>query len=79
MRFVTIILTILLIVIGIAFAALNAKPVDINYLIGTTQLPLAVILLISLAIGMFLSVLMTGVTLIKLKAKNKWLEAKLKQ
>lgn len=78
MRIVSILLTLLLIIVGIAFAALNAKAVEINYLIGKTELPLAVILLIALTSGILMTMLLMGVSLIKLKAKNKRLQSKLK-
>jgi putative membrane protein len=79
MRILSVLLTLLLIIVGIAFAALNAKAVEINYLFGKTELPLAVILLISLAIGIVMSALVFGVSIIKLKAKNAWLESKQKR
>lgn len=79
MRILSIVLTLLLIVVGIAFAALNAKAVEINYLIGETELPLALMLLISLISGILITMLLLGVSIIKLKAKNKWLEGKLKR
>ncbi len=79
MRILSVLLTLLLIIVGIAFAALNAKAIEINYLIGKSELPLAVILLISFICGIVVSMLLLGVSLIKLKAKNKWLENKVKK
>ncbi len=78
MRILSILLTLLLIIVGIAFAALNAKAVEINYLIGQTELPLAVVLLIALTSGIVITVLLLGVSLIKLKAQNSRLQSKLK-
>jgi putative membrane protein len=71
-------LTLLLIIVGIAFAALNSQVVELNYLVGTKQIPLAAVLLICLAIGVVMSIFLMGFGIIKLKAKNKWLETKLK-
>ncbi|MCS5712021.1 lipopolysaccharide assembly protein LapA domain-containing protein [Candidatus Berkiella aquae] len=79
MRIISLLLTLLLIIVGIAFAALNAKAVEINYLIGQTELPLAALLLISLIVGILISVLLLGSSMIKLKTKNKWLESKVKR
>lgn len=79
MRILSVLLTLLLIIVGIAFAALNAKAIEINYLIGKSELPLAVVLLISFICGIVVSMLLLGVSLIKLKAKNKWLENKVKK
>lgn len=79
MRIVGVLLLLMLIIVGIAFTALNAQVVEINYLIGSKQLPLAAILLVCLILGVFLSTLIMGFSLVKLKAKNKWLESKLKR
>ncbi|MBS0286042.1 MAG: LapA family protein [Proteobacteria bacterium] len=79
MRTIGILLTILLIILGIAFTALNAQSVELNYLLGSKQLPLAAVLLLSLTIGVVLTGFTLGFSLLKLKAKNKWLESKLKK
>lgn len=79
MRIFGVVLTLLLIIIGIAFTALNAQSVEINYLIGEKALPLALILFVTLAVGVLLSVLLMGFSVLKLKAQNKWLESKLKK
>lgn len=79
MRLVTLILTLIIIIVGVSFAALNAKMVEVNYLIGSKTLPLVVILLLSLVVGSLLSLLVLGLSLLRMKAKNKWLAHKLKQ
>lgn len=79
MRLIGILLTLILIMVGIAFAALNAKVVEINYLIGKTEIRLAWLLLISFIVGIVITMLLLGISLIKLKAKNKWLEGKIKR
>ncbi len=79
MKAIGILLTILLIILGIAFTALNAQDVEINYLLGSKQLPLAAMLMLCLTVGVFITVLIMGFSLIKLKAKNKWLETRLKK
>ncbi len=78
-RTIGILLTVLLIIIGIAFTALNAQAVEVNYLLGSKQLPLAAILMICLALGVLVTGLSMGYSLLKLKAKNKWLESRLKK
>lgn len=65
--------------VGIAFAALNAEVVKFNYLIGKTEIRLAWLLLFSFIIGTVLTMVLLGVSVIKLKAKNKWLEGKIKR
>lgn len=79
MRIVGVLLLIMLIITGIAFTALNSRVVELNYLIGSKALPLAAILLICLIVGVLVTSLIMGFSLIKLKAKNKWLESKLKR
>lgn len=79
MRIISVIISVLLILIGIAFTALNAQPVKINYLLGSTDLPLAVILLISLIMGSVVALLLMSIGLIKLKAQNMWLSSQLKR
>jgi lipopolysaccharide assembly protein A len=78
-RIVSLIFTLLLIAVGVVFAALNAKPVEINYLVGARELPLVVILLAFLTLGILLSIIVMGISILKLKTKNKWLESKLKK
>lgn len=70
---------LLIISVGGIFAALNAKPVEINYFFGTKSFPLVILLLISLIIGSLLSFLILGFGILRLQAKNKWLAYKLKQ
>jgi uncharacterized integral membrane protein len=57
-------LGLLLLFVGIAFVALNAQPITINYFLGAQTLPLAAALLIAFAMGVFL-------TFIVMKAKLK--------
>ena len=79
MKWLGALFTLLVIIFGVLFAALNAKAVEINYLVGSKALPLAVILLIALVIGILLSILILGFSIIRLKAKNRLLESKLKK
>lgn len=78
MRILSILLILLFIIVGTAFAALNAETVEVNYLIGQTEMRLAVVLLIAFTSGILISVLLLGASIIKLKAQNKWLQSKLK-
>ncbi|MFI4936950.1 MAG: lipopolysaccharide assembly protein LapA domain-containing protein [Candidatus Berkiellales bacterium] len=77
MRVIGMILALILLVVGAAFAVLNAKPVEINYFFGSADLPLALLLLIAFALGVVLCMLVMGFSLMKLKAKNKWLQSKM--
>lgn len=73
------VLTLAIIIGGVAFAALNSQPVSVNYFIGKSELPLAVVILISFGIGIFLSILVLGTKLVSLSARNRWLHGKLKK
>ncbi|MCS5709046.1 LapA family protein [Candidatus Berkiella cookevillensis] len=79
MRLLGWIFTLIIIIFGVAFSALNATTVNINYLLGKQDLPLSVIILISFAVGIILSILILGTKIISLTAKNKWLASKLKK
>jgi uncharacterized membrane protein YciS (DUF1049 family) len=79
MRLISIILSVLLVVIGIAFTLLNSTSVEVNYFIDKISLPLPVLLLIALGAGILLSMIFMGIGLVKLKAQNTWLESKLKR
>jgi putative membrane protein len=78
-RIFGILLTLLLVVVGAAFTALNAEVVVVNYLIGAKELSVAFVSLVSLLLGIVLGILVLGLSVLKLKAKNKWLESKLKR
>ncbi|MGE4349905.1 MAG: lipopolysaccharide assembly LapA domain-containing protein [Candidatus Berkiella sp.] len=79
MRLLGWIFTLIIIIFGVAFSALNATRVNINYLLGKQDLPLSVIILISFAVGIILSIIILGTKIISLTAKNKWLTSKLKK
>ncbi len=79
MRLISLLLTLFLISVGVAFAALNAKPVEVNYFIGTKPIPLVILLLTSLIVGSLISFIILGFAILRLKTKNQWLTYKLKQ
>lgn len=51
MRIITILFFVLVLLLGISFACLNADLVEINYYIGTARFPLSLLLVMALAIG----------------------------
>ena len=54
MRLVMTILYLVLIVIGISFAALNASSVHVNFYFATLKMPISVLMTLMLGIGMLL-------------------------
>lgn len=53
------ILFIVLAVIGISFAVLNAEPAQLNYYFASTEAPLSLIIVLAMAVGALLGVLAT--------------------
>ncbi len=45
--------------IGLVFAVINLEPVKVNYYLGSVEMPLALLIVISLAVGGVLGVLAT--------------------
>ena len=71
MRIITLISSLIIIVLGVTFAFLNAEPVVVNYYLGTTELPLSVLLVSVLGIGTFLGLMMSFLPMLKLKFSNR--------
>lgn len=57
MRFIKFIVVILIMMVGAVFAVLNADSVEINYYFGSRELPLSLILTITLGLGLVLGIL----------------------
>ncbi|MES9993622.1 MAG: LapA family protein [Candidatus Thiodiazotropha sp.] len=57
MRFIKLVIIILIMIVGAAFAVLNADPVGFNYYFGIRDLPLSLIVTIALGMGVVLGVL----------------------
>lgn len=57
MRFIKLFLVILIMMLGAVFAVLNADPVPINYYFGSRDIPLSLILTMTLGMGAVLGIL----------------------
>ena len=57
MRVISYIFSILLIIIGVTFATLNAETVKINFYISELNLPLSLVIVLSIAIGLLIGIL----------------------
>ena len=77
MRIITLLASVIIIVLGVTFAFLNAEQVVVNYYIGTTQMPLSILLVSILGIGALLGLLIGFVPIIKLKFMNRRLRKRL--
>lgn len=78
MRIITYLVVLILILIGITFAALNASPVLINYYVGTSKVPLSLLLVLSLILGIFLGMLISLLPYLRVHNKNRRLRQRLK-
>ncbi len=77
MRIITLISSITIIALGVTFAFLNAEPVLVNYYIGSSEMPLSILLVSILGTGALLGLLMGIVPIIKLKFVNRRLRKRL--
>jgi putative membrane protein len=69
-RLAYIIFSLVLLVIGILFAVLNAEPVTLHYYFNDKQIPLSLVLVSSIIIGALLGVIASAGIIIKLKRDN---------
>ena len=80
-RIITFVLLLLVSLLGLTFALMNAEAVQLNYYFGSVQAPLSLVIVIAIIIGAALGVLATtGIVfgqkreLAKLKKSNKLAE-----
>lgn len=69
-RLVYIIFSLVLLVIGILFAVLNADAVTLHYYFGDKNIPLSLVLIIAIIIGALLGIIASSGVVIKLKREN---------
>ena len=73
------ILLVILIVLGLSFAVLNAEPVPLNYYFGSRDIPLSMVVVLSLAAGAIIGVLVSMGMILRLKQQAAQLRRKLRQ
>lgn len=78
MRLFTYIFLLLIALLGISFACLNADNVTIHYFFNTTNIPLSLLLVVTLALGIGLGLLISLLTYFRLKGENIRLQRKIK-
>jgi len=74
MRFFSLLFYLLIIIIGITFACLNAKTVTLHYYFGASELPLSIVLVVVFALGICMGLLSGFSTNIKLRLENRKLK-----
>ncbi|AUH72877.1 Predicted membrane protein [Legionella sainthelensi] len=78
MRILVLVIYILLIVIGVSFAALNATSVDVNFYFETLSMPISVLMTIMLGIGVLIGFIFFIARYWRLKAECHRLKNQLK-
>ncbi len=68
---------IILVVFGLSFAILNAEPVSLNYYFGYRDIPLSLVVVLSLAVGAVIGVLVSMGMILRLKQQLGGLRRKL--
>jgi putative membrane protein len=79
MRIIVYIILIILILFGLSFALLNANIVKLNYYLGTVEIPLSLLLLLTVALGVVIGLIASLGPFLKLKRKNHQLHLRIKQ
>jgi len=68
-RFIFFVVILLIILIGLSFALLNAEPVSFNYYLGTRDLELSLLLVFTLVLGAILGMAASFGLIIKSRAE----------
>lgn len=79
MKILYFILAIIVLILGIMFASLNAESVVFNYYIGKKQMPLSLLLISFFILGAFLTLVITFFGTLKLKYDNRRLSKQVAQ
>jgi putative membrane protein len=77
-RLIGFLFLVALVVIGLSFAVLNSQPVSLNYYFGELDIPLSMIVVLSLAAGAVIGVLASVGLILRLKAQVGHLRRKLR-
>ncbi|MDF3054710.1 MAG: uncharacterized protein K0Q74_617 [Gammaproteobacteria bacterium] len=78
-RIIGYILLLLILLLGITFASINATPVSFDYYFSRSEIPLSLLLAYTLGVGILLGFLSAFFTIIQLKNNNRKLKHQLKE
>ena len=67
MRILALLVLLLVVGVGLTFSVMNAEPVTLDYYFGSSDIPLALLLVISLALGALLGVIASLGLIVRLK------------
>ncbi|OGO90981.1 MAG: hypothetical protein A3F10_02115 [Coxiella sp. RIFCSPHIGHO2_12_FULL_42_15] len=79
MKYVFFIFWMLVIILGVTFASLNSHTVTINYYVNETTIHIAILLLMTLVMGVFLGIIAMLPALIRNKNNHRRLRHRIKQ
>ncbi len=77
-RLLGFLLLLVLVVLGLSFAVLNSEPVALNYYFGYRDIPLSMIVVLSLVAGALIGVLVSLGMILRLKQQAAGLRRKLR-
>ena len=77
-RLLGFLLLVILVLFGLSFAVLNSQPVALNFYFDTRDIPLSMIVVVSLAAGAVTGVLVSLGTIIRLKQQTGSLRRRLR-
>jgi putative membrane protein len=77
-RIISTVFLLLIIILGVTFAALNPGTVNINYYVGQRVMPFSLLLVLVFSLGSLLGLLVGFWLLLKAKIKNYRLKQRLK-
>ncbi|MCX7116808.1 MAG: LapA family protein [Legionellales bacterium] len=78
MRIMITVLYLLLILVGVSFAALNATSVQVDFYFTTLKTPISVLVIIMLGIGMMLGLMLFMGRYLRLKSESRKIKNQLK-
>ncbi|MBB72579.1 MAG: hypothetical protein CMF50_09300 [Legionellales bacterium] len=78
MRIISYILLIVVILVGLTFACLNADPVTINYYVGSSTVPLSFLLVLAFCLGALIALAVSSLGFLRLKRNNYQLKQRIK-
>lgn len=67
MRLVSILILVILAFVGFSFAILNAQSVAVDYYIGSSEIPLSLLLVGTLILGIFIGLIILLPSILRLK------------
>jgi putative membrane protein len=78
MRIISYLILLIIMLIGLTFSALNPTEVVFNYYLGSKSVALSILLVVVFGMGIFLGLLISLFSWLRIKGDNMWLKSRLK-